>query len=202
MLEFAYNLAVAVSYILLPYLHMCGMNLDTDVICDFILRYPHWKSAGNKTCSHTLHQYFCALYILSSIMVNPQFTGSLCIKRFDFPWIIFYVEYGISFSILISENRLKCIICNYLNSDFLPYFDFHFQIYSSTVQFVWYFCVLVQNVNGIFSIETATKQTKPNLFIFSVKLILSLLYLEFIKGVKFGWRISKGALASFDLKEY
>jgi len=116
-------------------------------------------------------------------MVNPYFTGSLYIKRIVFPRIIFYVEYGTSFSILISENRLKFIICNYLNSDFLPYFDFRFQISSSTVQFVWYFCVLVQTVIGIFAIKTANKQTKPNFF--SVKLLLSLLYMEFITGVKF-----------------
>jgi len=116
-------------------------------------------------------------------MVNPYFTGSLCIKRIVFPQIIFYVEYGTSFSILISENRLKCIICNYLNSDFLPYFDFRFQIYSSTVQFVWYFCVLVQTVIGIFAIKTANKQTKSSFF---CKIIIVIT----VYGIYYGGKIS------------
>jgi len=41
LLEFTDSLAVALSYILLPYLQMYGLNLDTDVICDFTLIYPH-----------------------------------------------------------------------------------------------------------------------------------------------------------------
>ena len=151
MLEFAESLAVAVSYILLPCLQMYIRILNTFVIFDVILRYLHWKSVNNKSCSHTLLQYLCSMYIMNNIKLNPYFTCSVFIKIIIFPWIIFYVEYGTSFSILISGNRLKCIICNYLNSDFLLYFDFRFQIYSSTVQSVWYFCVLEQTVFGIYA---------------------------------------------------